>query len=430
MRKLSIISIGVGLSLITQIGFAQPAGQSGGDAAEPVKKKPWRSELSGEIEAAYKYFPDEALYAGQKEAYFATTFRPKYYLESDKGKHAFIFEGFATLDQYDNKRSHVDVRELYYRYVFKSFEVSLGAKKIYWGVIESNHLVDVINQADVLEGFDPENKLGQPMLHLSVAPKWGTLDLMIMPYFRELKFPGLPSRGRPDFLGLSLGDARYEAEAEEYNPDIALRWSHSFGVFDIGVSNFYGTSRLPQLKFDPLTWELYPYYETINQSGLDLQASTGPMLWKTEMMYRIPKDTARDPITAFVLGGEYTFGNLFRSGVDLGLLVEYSYDDRPLIESFNGLTNDMFFAARLALNDVQSTEFLGGVMIGMLNQADKTSGVFSGSKIFNVAASRRLGASWKLTVDLLAYNYIDEGEIFLNFLRNDSNLKIGLAKFF
>ena len=163
----------IGFTLATGSGFAQ----DGGDGS--AKKKKWRSELSGEIEVGYRFFPDSALYPRQKDEYFATLFRPKYYLETMDGKHSINFEGFAVLDQYDNQRSHVDIRELYYRYVHKNLEISLGAKKIYWGVAESNHLVDVINQADVLEGFDPKNKLGQPMVHLSVSPKWGTIDVMV-----------------------------------------------------------------------------------------------------------------------------------------------------------------------------------------------------------------------------------------------------------
>ena len=410
------------LVLIVSYGFSQDKDSL------VAQKEPWRSALSGEIEATYRYFPDPALYAGQKDEYFATVFKPKYYFESGDGKHSFNFEGFAVLDQYDNKRTHADIRELYYRYVFKNFEVSLGAKKIYWGVAESNHLIDVINQADVLEGFDPEYKLGQPMLHLSIAPKWGTIDLMVMTYFRTLEFPGTPSRSRPPF-SFDSDRIEYESENEEYNPDVAIRWSHSFSVFDIGIANFYGTNRLPLVRMDSLTGSFFPYYEIINQSGIDLQAATGPMLWKVEALYRVSKDTVRDPITAFVLGGEYTFGNIFRSGADIGLLLEYSYDSRPIAESFNGLTNDMFFATRFALNDVQSTEFLGGVMIGMLNQADNTSGAFSGSMVFNFSASRRLGQSWKLTVDGQFFDNVDQTE-FLYFLRNDGFVRIGLAKFF
>jgi len=412
----------VGLILVMSHGFAQE-GSNGS-----VKKKKWRSELSGEIEVGYRYFPDSALYPGQRDEYFATLFRPKYYLETVDGKHSINFEGFAVLDQYDNKRSHVDIRELYYRYVHKNLEISLGAKRIYWGVAESNHLVDVINQADVLEGFDPKNKLGQPMLHLSISPKWGTLDLMVMPFFRQLQFPGEPSRSRPPF-GLDADKAEFESELEEFNPDVAIRWSHSFGVFDVGIANFYGTNRLPLVKVDPLTFSVFPFYETMNQTSIDLQASTGPMLWKGEAIYRVSKDSERDPITAVVLGGEYTLGNVFRSGADVGLLVEYSYDSRPIFETFNSLTNDMFFATRIALNDVQSTDFLIGVMVGLLNQEEKGMDVFSGSRVFNYTASRRLGKSWKLTISGVLFDNIDKTE-FLNFIRNDSFVRIGLAKYF
>ena len=62
---------------------------------------------------------------------------------------------------------------------------------------ESVHLVNVINQADVLEEIDGSAKLGQPMANLSWIQDWGVLDFYVMPYFREASFPGVKSRLRP-----------------------------------------------------------------------------------------------------------------------------------------------------------------------------------------------------------------------------------------
>ena len=42
-----------------------------------------------------------------------------------------------------------------------------GVRRVFWGVAESNHLVDVINQTDAIENPDQEDKLGQPMLNLA-----------------------------------------------------------------------------------------------------------------------------------------------------------------------------------------------------------------------------------------------------------------------
>jgi hypothetical protein len=405
VNKLSLI-IGVALSpLIFPFGHVL--------AQDAEEKSDFNIEVSGNFRGDYRFFPDDALYAGQHGEYFSSLFQPEISADWKKGSRLFQFTGFTRLDQYDNERTHADVRELYWQAIFKKWEVSVGVKKIFWGVTESNHLVDIINQADALEGFDLEQKLGQPMVHLSFSPKWGTVDLYGMTYFREMKFPGAEGRLRPPFDTKDL-DATYESEMEEYNPDLAIRWSHSIGVFDIGVSHFYGTSRLPLLQSTD-GFNFNPHYELIHQSGIDLQAATGSILWKTEIIHR---ESKRKTITALTVGGEYTFSNIFRTGADIGLIAEYNYDDRG-VESINALDDDFFFGTRVGLNDRQSTDLLGGIV---LDRENKTLRYF-------VEANRRLGDSWKLSVEASGFENIDESE-FLYLIRNDGFVQVSLAKYF
>ena len=256
-------------------------------AQESAPKPKIYSEVSGSFRGDFRYFPDAPLYPGQHTEYFSTMFQPEVYLEWDNRKQLLQFTGFARLDQFDNQRTHADIRELYWQRISKKWEFSVGIKKIFWGVTESNHLVDIINQADVLEGFDLEQKLGQPMVHISRSQKWGTIDMYAMTYFRPMQFPGREGRLRPPFEP-DNDNTTYESDMEDYNPDLAIRWSHSIGVFDVGLSHFYGTSRLP--LFQTLDGENFsPHYELINQTGIDLQAATGSMLWKTEAIHRVSK---------------------------------------------------------------------------------------------------------------------------------------------
>jgi hypothetical protein len=387
-----------------------------GDEEEMVEEeapKKMTSEISGSFGGDYRYFPKEGLYDGQENEYFSTVFKPEIYLEWNEGKQLLQFTGFARLDQYDTKRTHADLRELFFQSVFKKSEISIGVKKIYWGVTESNHLADVINQYDILEGFDTENKLGQPMIHYSTQRKWGQLDFMVMPYFREMKFPGPKGRLRPPF-DFSQIQIKYESDNEEYNPDLAVRWSHSIGVFDIGVAQFYGTSRLPYFE-QPDSTTFLMHYETMNRTGLDLQASTGSMLWKLEAIYRMSE---REDIYAYTVGGEYTFSNLLQTGIDLGLIAEYSYDERGIAQITN-LDDDLFLGTRVAFNDRQSSDLLGGVIIDQNNQTLQ----------YFVEANRRLGDSWKMSLNASGFDNIDEQQ-FLYLLRNDGFVQFSLSKFF
>ena len=382
-------------------------------AQDSIPEPKMYSEVSGQFRGDYRNYPDEPLYDGQHGEYFSTLFQPEIYLEWNDGKQLLQFTGFARLDQHDTRRTHADIRELYWQTIFDDWEVSVGFKKIFWGVTESNHVVDVINQLDALEGFDVEQKLGQAMIHASVSKKWGTLDLYAMTYHRKMQFPGREGRGRPPFV-LDDDIGTYESDMEEYSPDFAVRWSHSFNVFDLGVSHFYGTSRVPVFLVDDLG-NFEPLYELMNQSGIDLQASTGSMLWKGEAIHR---ESERKTITGLTVGGEYTFSNLWRSGIDLGLIGEYNYDDRGA-ELITALDDDIFFGSRIAFNDRQSSDLLGGVIVDRNNETLR----------YFVEVNRRLGDSWKMSLEASGFDNIDESE-FLYLIRNDGFVQFSLAKYF
>lgn len=78
-----------------------------------------------------------------------------------------------------------------------------------------------------------------------------------------------------------------------------------------------------------------------------------------------------------------------------------------------------FFGARLALNDKQSTDFLGGLIFDREN----------GTVRYFAKANRRIGDSWKASIDVSGFNNIDPSE-FIYLLRNDGYLQFSLAKYF
>ena len=49
----------------------------------------------------------------------------------------------------------------------ENYETKIGVRKDFWGVTETVHRVDILNQTDSVDGFDGEDKLGQPMINLS-----------------------------------------------------------------------------------------------------------------------------------------------------------------------------------------------------------------------------------------------------------------------
>ena len=377
------------------------------------KEKPVQ-DLEFEIEAEYRYFLDEARFPDQLDHYPSLAIIPEYSLEWNKGYESINFTGFFRLDR-DDERTHWDLRELYYQKAKGNWELSVGLKKIYWGVAESNHLVDIINQTDAVETFDGEEKLGQPMVQFSyITNKLGTFDFFYLPYHRKRTFPGRKGRLRFGTV-IDKDDLGYESGAEEWRQDFAVRWKHYFGIFDVGLSHFYGTGREPLFVFDG-QGNVNAFYPVINQTGLDLQITHNAFLWKVESIYR--NADAQD-FMALVAGLEYTFSNIDGNGLDIGLLGEYLYDERDEL-SLNALQNDIFFGSRIAFNDVQDTS----ILIGGITDLE------SSSKIFSVEASRRFGSNWRAEVEARIFKDIEDSELILSNFREDSFLRFTLSRFF
>ena len=371
-------------------------------------------DLELEVEAEYRYFYKDAAFNGQKSHFPSIAFKPEYAASWNKGYESINFTGFFRFDQ-DNKRTHWDIRELFYQKAQDKWELSIGLKKVYWGVTESNHLVDIINQTDAVESFDGEDKLGQPMVQFNwTTDNYGSFDFFYLPHHRKRNFAGEDGRLRFPII-LDKDDLSYESGAEEWRQDLAFRWSHYIGAFDIGVSHFHGNGREPLFTFDALG-NINAFYPVINQTGLDLQVTHNAFLWKFESIYRSSK--AQD-FFALVAGLEYTFSNIDGNGLDIGVLGEYLYDERDEL-ALNSLQNDMFFGSRIAFNDIQDTSILIGGMMDME----------SSSKILSFEASRRIGSSWKAEVEARVFSSIDKQELLLSNFKEDSFLRFTLSKFF
>ena len=73
--------------------------------------------------------------------------------------HNLTFTPFFRLDSSDGERTHLDIRELLWQSYGDTWEVRAGLGKVFWGVTESQYLVDVINQTDLVESPDGEDRL-------------------------------------------------------------------------------------------------------------------------------------------------------------------------------------------------------------------------------------------------------------------------------
>ncbi|MBT6596181.1 MAG: hypothetical protein HOB34_08805 [Nitrospina sp.] len=374
-------------------------------------------EFSGFVGGEARLFPNSALHLGQKDDSISFVAQPEYYHEFESGS-SFTFVPFYRFDSADRERTHFDIREFTFLWLKEDFELRLGVRKVFWGTTEILHLVDIINQTDLVENVDAEDKLGQPMANISFSRDWGTFDLYWLPYFRERTFVGTGGRLRGSAV-VDEDRTQYESAAEEWHSDWAFRYSHFFGDWDVGLAQFVGTSREPTLlsDTDPEGNAIkIPRYEQILQTSLDLSFVSGEWLWKGEALYRTGQ--GNDDYFAWTGGFEYTFTRVWNSQMDLGVIGEWMFDTRE-DEATTAFENDLAGGIRLALNDSASTEALFG-WVQDLN---------SSARFLFLEASRRFGDHLLLTAELRTF-LNQPADDFLFDQRADEIMQIELAYYF
>jgi len=333
---------------------------------------------------------------------------------------------FGRYDEQDSERTHFDVREAALTHVGDSFEIKAGVSKVFWGVTESRHLVDIINQTDLVENIDGEDKLGQLMTKLSFEQNWGTLDLFWLPHFRERTFPGEDGRFVSALPGLGVVEiehdaVQYESGAEEWRSDVAVRYSHYLGDLEFAVSHFSGTSRSPVLVFnndlgDP---KLIPVYKVIDQTGLELQYIYEDWLLKLEA---VTSSGPYDRYTAAVAGFEFTQYGIWESQADLGWIVEYLFDDSKESELLHTFERDIFAGWRYAFNDEDSSEILLGAIYDPKSE----------EILYSFEASKRLASDLKVNAEVRVFDGADtqDSSNATWFLQDEDLLQLELVKYF
>ena len=376
-------------------------------------------ELSGYVEPEWRHFPNDGPTPTHEHDFSSIAGEVELALFSPSGDHTVIITPFARWDEHDHERSHADLREAKYQYVNGDWEIVVGIDKVFWGVTEFYHLVDIINQTDNVESADGEQKLGQPMLRVSLTRDWGTLTGFYLPYFRLRQFPD-PATGRPT-TGITVRDEKaiFESKDKRFNPDAALRFTHTIDVFDIGLSYFKGTARTPVLAFVPETYDgvsVVPRYDLISQASIDVQATIGPWLLKFEGARR---EQRNEWVTQATGGVEYTLYNIFSTGTDLGIVAEYMFDQRRM-DAPHPLNDDVGFGLRWTANDAQSTVVLLG---GVYDLETDSTGV-------SLEAERRLGSSFKAQLEVRLQEKAGTGDTLAQALRDEDMVRFRIAYYF
>ena len=378
-----------------------------------------RGDLFGWFDAQARFFPQEAgnpLGIPQSNDYWfngSLAWEPGFFMNvTDYMNFELIL--FGRVDQHDRNRTHGDIREGFFELFFNEWTLGFGIHKVFWGVTESRHLVDIINQTDLVEDFDTDIKLGQAMVTTSYTQRQsGHLQPLRDELGAAAGVPGAagtphPSRYRSTTTCAST-TRRWKAGPDRRG--LSLVALH--GRLRLGLELLLrDRARSAALSDDERAGlpVLQPVYELIHQGGLDVQYTVEGWLLKAESIVR----GGQGPTFGAVTGGfEYTFYQASGSIVDIGLILEYNYDSRNN-NTFIIFENDFFTGVRLSLSDVGSTEFLVGSFIDAKD----------GSVFIAAEASRRFGDSWKILLE--GRGYIPQKDNVLQFFRNDAQIQVDI----
>lgn len=277
---------------------------------------------------------------------------------------------FLRLDAQDAERTHADLREALWTHAGAAVEWRAGVGRVFWGVTEGTHLVDVVNQTDLVEDPDGEDKLGQPMVAVSMACGAHVLDAYLLAGFRERRYPGADGRFRLPWV-VDDGLTRWESGRGASRVDGALRWLWNDGPWWLAVSGFSGTSRDPVLQavVDPVRLKMTPsgpafepddepvlraVYPLMEQWGTEVQYTRGDWLWKLE---GIERHVSGEVYRAVNAGVEYTQVGVAGSAVDLGWLLEILHDSRG-DDATTPFASDVLVGWRIAGNDAAASQAL------------------------------------------------------------------------
>ncbi len=338
------------------------------------------------------------------------------------------FESHWAYDPSLERRYRLDVRELHASYSEDVWRLRLGVHRVAWGASDVVSVVDVINQRDGLAWPGLSNKLGQPMVMLSIWPAHGRLDVYYLPAFREFPFPGERGRLRPS-RPVATEHALFETGSVWFSHDYAARYTLAAHQVDMALHVFEGRNRMPYLVPDERIPEGFrpagiesssvflPLYENILQIGGECHWAAGAWLWKAEAAWR---EGLVDTYVIGIGGFERSFWGVWGGANELSLIIEYGFDTRGKSETSNALLdNDIFIGGRWAPGDMAGTGFRGGILVDL--QTRERVGVLQ--------AERRVGHYTGIGLDALWFSGIPSTSR-LEAVRRDDFVRLRLTRYF
>lgn len=339
-------------------------------------------EYTGNIGFEAQYFSHEI--ANKRDNSLALRMEAE--LKKEIGDDLFVVKLKGILDKDDNERRYFDFNDFYYQHNFEDSDVLIGRNTRFWGALEFYNLTDVFNTKDLLDDpFDYDSKLGSWNIAYTKYLENSEIALIVKLYEEKQQMQDRESVN--NFLPLPYRDY-LKTQHDRDRPSLFLKYSGSGEEIqlDYGVvyENGYDSQRYLSMDNGQLQQNAYIVNKLLGYATY----IHGDTIYKTELAYAISDDDKVSDYGEFGVGLEHTLYS-FWDKRDLGLLAEYyryeaKDDDKVDFNKF--FADDLTLGFRLSMNDLSSSEVLGGLDIDL-----KTK-----EKIFFVEYDTRVWDKYKL----------------------------------
>lgn len=318
----------------------------------------------------------------------------KYALETFK----FYSKIDVLYDGAEKERNYFDVKEAYVTRAFEDFDLFAGKRVFFLGSLEAFNPTDMLNRQNYRKDTLSTHKEGIYSAGINYyLPNDTRVDLTVSYEDRTLPL------GAEDSPYYPFRDAHYRDDVlflgGSQQPSWIATFSQSFDDLlrgDTSIGVFYGYDDHTLFISDADTYRP-TYFQSAKVFTYDTLV-VDAMLYKLEAAYtRVAEESLRiDHFYEIGIGVEYTIEQIIGNH-NLGLLAEYYRSDTTL----SAYDNDLFLGIRYALNDKDSSEFVGGVLKSM---DDEGMGAY-------LKYEGRLNDALKLSADvryLKHENYLNE----------------------
>jgi hypothetical protein len=270
----------------------------------------------------------------------------------------------GVYDKDDNNRRYIDFNDLYYQYNFENSDILIGRNTRFWGALEFYNIADVFNSKDYLDDpFDYDSKLGS--WNIAYTHYLDNAELSLIVKVHEERQRMQDSASINNFLPLPYHD-KLITQKDENRPSIFLKYSGLGDEVQVDYAVVYENGYDNQRYIAPNNkGALQQHAFLVNKLLGYVTYIHADTIYKAELAYALSEDDKVSDYGEFGLGLEHTLYGVWEKR-DLGLLVEYyryeaKEDEKVDLQKF--FANDLTLGFRLSLNDIASSEVLGGLDI-------------------------------------------------------------------